>query len=128
MKTHEKRALFSKALLKATTCLLLTSGIGISPALASPESNELVTERVQQTSTINGKVTDANGEAIIGASVTVKGTTSNGTITDLDGKFNLDAPANATLVISYVGYKTIEIPVNGKKTLRACLKIAEIFF
>lgn len=122
MKTHEKRALFSKALLKATTCLLLTSGIGISPAFASPESNELVTERVQQTSTINGKVTDANGEAIIGASVTVKGTTSNGTITDLDGKFNLDAPANATLVISYVGYKTIEIPVNGKKTLTITLK------
>lgn len=122
MKTHEKRALFSKALLKATTCLLLASGIGISPAFASPESNELVTERVQQTSTINGKVTDANGEAIIGASVTVKGTTSNGTITDLDGKFNLDAPANATLVISYVGYKTIEIPVNGKKTLTITLK------
>lgn len=122
MKTHEKRALFSKALLKATTCLLLTSGIGISPAFASPESNELVTERVQQTSTINGKVTDANGEAIIGASVTVKGATSNGTITDLDGKFNLDAPANATLVISYVGYKTIEIPVNGKKTLTITLK------
>lgn len=122
MKTHEKRALFSKALLKATTCLLLTSGIGISPAFASPKSNELVTERVQQTSTINGKVTDANGEAIIGASVTVKGTTSNGTITDLDGKFNLDAPANATLVISYVGYKTIEILVNGKKTLTITLK------
>lgn len=122
MKTHEKRALFSKALLKATTCLLLTSGIGISPAFASPKSNELVTERVQQTSTINGKVTDANGEAIIGASVTVKGTTSNGTITDLDGKFDLDAPANATLVISYVGYKTIEIPVNGKKTLTITLK------
>lgn len=122
MKTHEKRALFSKALLKATTCLLLTSGIGISPAFASPKSNELVTERVQQTSTINGKVTDANGEAIIGASVTVKGTTSNGTITDLDGKFNLDAPANATLVISYVGYKTIEIPVNGKKVLTITLK------
>lgn len=122
MKTHEKRALFSKALLKATTCLLLTSGIGISPAFASPKSNELVTERVQQTSTINGKVTDANGEAIIGASVTVKGATSNGTITDLDGKFDLDAPANATLVISYVGYKTIEIPVNGKKTLTITLK------
>lgn len=122
MKTHEKRALFSKALLKATTCLLLTSGIGISPAFASPKSNELVTERVQQTSTINGKVTDANGEAIIGASVTVKGATSNGTITDLDGKFNLDAPANVTLVISYVGYKTIEIPVNGKKTLAITLK------
>lgn len=122
MKTHEKRALFSKALLKATTCLLLTSGIGISPAFASPESNELVTERVQQTSTINGKVTDANGEAIIGASVTVKGASSNGTITDLDGKFNLDAPANATLVISYVGYKTIEIPVNRKKVLTITLK------
>lgn len=122
MKTHEKRALFSRGLLRATTCLLLTSGIGISPAFASPKSNELVTERIQQTNTINGRVTDANGEAIIGASVTVKGATSNGTITDLDGKFNLDAPANATLMVSYVGYKTIEIPVNGKKTLTITLK------
>lgn len=85
MKTHEKRALFSKALLKAATCLFLTNGLGISIAFALPQSNELITEKVQHSSTINGKGTDANGEAISGTSVTVKGAV--GTITNLDGKY-----------------------------------------
>lgn len=87
MKTHEKRALFSKALLKAATCLFLTNGLGISIAFALPQSNELITVRVEQSSTINGKGTDANGEAISGTSVTVKGAVCNGTITNLDGKY-----------------------------------------
>jgi uncharacterized alpha/beta hydrolase family protein len=54
-------------------------------------------------SKITGKVSDASGEPIIGASVIVKGTT-NGTITDFDGNFSLNAPAKSTLEISYVGY------------------------
>lgn len=79
------------------------------------------TEMVQQTGTITGKVTDSNGESIIGASVVVKGT-SNGTITDIDGNFTLNAPAKATIIVSYVGYKTVELPVNGKQTLSIALK------
>ena len=62
-----------------------------------------------------GKVLDSTGESVIGASVLVKGTTS-GTITDIDGNFKLDnVPSNATLVVSYIGYQTQEIPVGGKK-------------
>ena len=53
---------------------------------------------------ITGNVSDATGEPIIGASVVVKGTT-NGTITDFNGNFTLDAPAKSVLVVSYVGYK-----------------------
>ena len=53
------------------------------------------TSIVQQSSTVNGKITDANGEPIIGASVVIKGTT-NGTITDFDGNFMLEVPAKAT--------------------------------
>ena len=121
MKTHENRALFSKALLKAATCLFLTAGIGISAAYAAPRENTQATSIVQQSSTVNGKITDANGEPIIGASVVIKGTT-NGTITDFDGNFMLEVPAKATLVVSYVGYKTLEVPVNGKKTLNINLK------
>lgn len=52
---------------------------------------------------ISGVVTDHTGEPVIGANVSIKGTTT-GTITDLDGKFSLDVPANATLLISYIGY------------------------
>ena len=96
MKTHENRALFSKALLKATTCLFLTAGAGVSSVWAAPEENAQATSIVQQSSTVNGKITDANGEPIIGASVVIKGTT-NGTITDFDGNFMLEVPAKATL-------------------------------
>lgn len=64
--------------------------------------------------TVKGTVTDAKGEAIIGASVLVQGTT-NGTITDFDGIFNLsNVPSKSNLVISYIGYKSQEIAVNGK--------------
>lgn len=57
---------------------------------------------------IKGSVFDESGQPLIGVNIGVKGTTS-GTITDMDGKFNLDVSPNATLVISYIGYKTIEI-------------------
>lgn len=60
---------------------------------------------------ITGQVKDANGESIIGANVMEKGTT-NGTITDLDGNYTLDISGNGVLVVSYIGYKTQEIPVS----------------
>lgn len=67
---------------------------------------------------ITGQVLDNLDEPIIGASVLEKGT-SNGTITDLDGNFNLTVSPQATLVISYIGYATQEIPVAGKVLLRS---------
>ena len=59
--------------------------------------------------TVNGVVQDTQGEPIIGANILVKGT-SNGTITDLDGNFQLTTDADATLVISFIGYQTQELP------------------
>lgn len=62
-----------------------------------------------QSSSIKGTVTDAkSGEALVGVSVVQKNT-NNGTVTDLDGHFQLNVPSNTTLVISYLGYKTKEI-------------------
>ena len=58
--------------------------------------------------TVKGRVTDSNKETIIGASIQEKGTT-NGTITNLDGLFTLNVAPRATLVISYIGYKTREV-------------------
>ena len=121
MKTHENRALFSKALLKATTCLFLTAGVGMSPVFALPEASTSVMETVQQNQTISGRITDTSGEPVIGASVVVKGTT-NGTITDFDGKFSLNAPPQGTLTISYIGYKKMEISINGQQTVNVTLK------
>lgn len=67
-----------------------------------------------QNRTVQGTVSDANtGEALIGVSVVVKGTTV-GTVTDIDGKFTLPAAANSTLVISYVGYIKQEVNVENQ--------------
>lgn len=64
--------------------------------------------------TVSGIILDKNGDPIIGASILVKGTT-NGTITDLDGKYNLaNVPENSTLEISYIGYKTQSLKATDK--------------
>lgn len=74
-----------------------------------------------QTVTISGNVKDSTGEPVIGASVLEKGTT-NGIITDFDGNFNLSVGEKSTLVISFVGYKTQEINVNGQTSFNVILK------
>lgn len=74
-----------------------------------------------QTITLNGNVKDTTGEPIIGASIVEKGNTTNGTITDLDGNFSLKVPANATVVISYIGMKTQEIAIKGKSKIDVTL-------
>ncbi len=74
-----------------------------------------------QNITIKGEVKDVNQEPVIGASILVKGTT-DGTITDLQGGFTLHASPNATLVVTYIGYQTEEIPINGRKQINITLK------
>jgi TonB-dependent starch-binding outer membrane protein SusC len=67
--------------------------------------------------TLTGKVSDAKGEPLVGASVVVKGTTT-GSVTDLDGKYSLSVPASATtLVITYVGYKTSEVAIGASNVI-----------
>ena len=65
-------------------------------------------QSANQTNKVTGVVKDTNGETIIGANVTVKGQ-SIGTITDIDGRFVIDAPANAVLQITYIGYIAQEV-------------------
>jgi TonB-linked SusC/RagA family outer membrane protein len=72
-------------------------------------------------SAVKGTVNDDSGEPIIGASVVEKGTT-NGTVTDFDGNFSLNVKSGATLVISYIGYTTQEVAVNGQSTINVTLK------
>lgn len=75
-----------------------------------------------QGKSISGTVLDNTGLSVIGASVQVEGTT-NGTITDLDGKFVLsNVPDDATLVISFVGYQTLHVPVKGQTTFNVTLQ------
>ena len=71
---------------------------------------------------VTGTVVDVSGEAIIGASVIVKGT-SNGTITDFDGNFTIqNVPQNGSLVISYVGYRNQTVAVSGKSQIKVTLE------
>lgn len=71
---------------------------------------------------VNGTVIDAGGEALIGVTVTVQGT-SVGTATDIDGNFSLRAASDAVLEISYVGYKTKFMAVNGQKSINVTLAV-----
>ncbi|MDR1884322.1 MAG: SusC/RagA family TonB-linked outer membrane protein [Prevotella sp.] len=75
----------------------------------------------QQSIKLSGTVMDESGEPVIGASVMILNT-ATGTLTDLDGKYSLTIPSNATVKISYIGYITQEIPVKGKTTLNVVLK------
>ena len=70
----------------------------------------------QQTVKVKGQVVDQGGEPLIGATVRVKGA-QTGVVTDFDGNFTIDAPSNATLLVSYVGYKDREIAVRGRAVI-----------
>ena len=75
-------------------------------------------QSVMQSGTVKGLVVDATGESVIGASVLEKGTT-NGVITDIDGNFTLNVSSpGAVVVISYIGYKTVEIPASDTKAFQ----------
>ena len=83
-----------------------TGGLTVCPVTASAAVT-------QQTIKVKGQVVDQDGEPLIGATVRVKGA-SSGSVTDIDGNFQIDAASNATLVISYVGYKDREVAVRGR--------------
>lgn len=75
----------------------------------------------QQKKQISGTVTDSKGEPIIGANVVIKGTTT-GTITDVDGHFDFEVTNNVTLLVSYIGYESTEVPVNNQTSFTIQLK------
>ncbi|WP_205461709.1 TonB-dependent receptor [Mangrovibacterium lignilyticum] len=89
--------------------------------LKGKTGNQVYSE-TQQSKTITGVITAGDGEPIPGATVVVKGT-SNGTITDFDGKYTIsDVPADAILQISFVGMKMLEISVAGKTQINVVLE------
>lgn len=90
--------------------------IVIVPKKLEKQDNNKVTKQK-----VTGIITDQNGEGVIGASVMVKGT-SNGTITDTDGRYELNVPVGATLQVSYLGYLTQNIKVGNKNQIDIQLK------
>ncbi|MDJ1483871.1 TonB-dependent receptor [Cytophagaceae bacterium YF14B1] len=76
---------------------------------------------MSQNRAVSGTVKDSGGEGIPGASVLIKGTTT-GTTTDSNGKFTLSAPDNAVLVVAFVGYEKVEVPVNNQSEINVTLQ------
>ena len=99
----EKQVLFSTMLF-----LGVVGGLTVCPIPAMAA--------VEQTIKVSGQVVDQDGEPLIGATVRVKGVQA-GVVTDVDGNFELNAAADATLVVSYVGYKDREFAVRGRSNL-----------
>lgn len=81
----------------------------------------LVSAQTGDKVTIKGTVVDDIGEPVIGASIVEKGTV-NGVSTDLDGSFTISVQPNSTLVVSFIGFHTQELPVKGNTNLSIILK------
>lgn len=86
--------------------------------IVSPAKNEAVSTKEKK---VTGKVVDAKGEPVIGATIMEKGT-NNGTITDFDGNFTLNVSDNSMIEVSYIGYQTQSIKIISDKELAVTLK------
>ena len=104
---------------KSINFLVKDRQIVLSPSSVSSENGSAVGQKVKS---VTGKVTDQSGGSLPGVSVVVKGTT-NGTITDVDGKYSIsNIPENGTLQFSFVGMKMKEVQVEGKPTINVVLE------
>lgn len=103
----------------------ILKGRDLTYSIISSKSIVISDREEQSTSSknkrVSGTVKSANGELIIGANIKVVGTTI-GCITDIDGNFTLEVPENAKLTVSYIGFQTQEVVINGKSSVNIVLK------
>ena len=104
----KQNALHSFSTGKATLISLLAPTLLATCPLSASASTPGTSMTQQTADVLKGTVTDSQGEPIVGATIKVKGT-AGGTISDIDGNFTVKAPAGATIEISYVGFKTMEV-------------------
>lgn len=122
MKASENGLLFNNKLLKIAACTFIaTGGVNISLHATSSSFSQESGIIQQNTISITGRIVDRNGDPIIGVNVLEKGTT-NGSITDMDGKFSLTVRQGGVLVLSYIGYKTQEIPIANKRVIEIVME------
>lgn len=103
--------------LKNTGLTYTIEGVNIILSEIKSAANPIVTQKGRN---ISGTITDVNGEPVIGVNIVEKGTT-NGVISDMDGKFTIDTKAGSTLVVSYIGYITQEIKVGNQSSYNIIL-------
>jgi TonB-linked SusC/RagA family outer membrane protein len=109
------------------TIVILLGLLALVPATyveAKDNANELRTMQARVI-TVKGKVVDEAGEPLTGATLQQKGTTT-GSVTDFDGNFSLPVPADATLIVSFVGHKSVELPVNGRTDLGVITLVSDL--
>lgn len=119
--THRKRGhIYHRCLTAlALTVFLLGSGNAAANQVIYDDSHDV--KEQMQSQAISGVITDTKGEAIVGASVLEKGT-NNGMITNLEGRFSLNVRRGATLIISFIGYKTKEITIGASSIYNVVLE------
>lgn len=108
-KTDNELILIIQRLMKKLLSVLILLGAYLT----------VFSQNIQVTGTVIG---GSDREPLPGVNVVVKDATANGTITDLDGKFILTVPSNSILSVSYIGYKSQDIPVKGNKILHVVLE------
>ena len=101
-------------------CFVMALAAGMV-AFPLPTMAEQAVQDVQQAGVVKGQVTDKNGEGVIGATVKVKDA-ATGTVTDFDGNFTLNVQGAGTLVVSYIGYLTKEVPFTVGQTLNISIE------
>ena len=110
---------------KCRGSILLDSAIAATVLLGMVPQSSFAGQRIdnvqQNASVLKGTVVDANGEPIIGASVTEDGT-QNGTVTDLNGNFTLSHLSSGNLTISYIGFQTTHVSAKGKSSVNIVMK------
>lgn len=115
MKIKHLDGLYNRSVFRIMTMILFFLFLGVGNTFSNVNASNAPDEQLQQGKKIKGVVRDETGEPIIGANVIEKGT-SNGLITDLDGAFSLEVKPGSTLVISYIGYISQEIPITDNTT------------
>lgn len=113
-----------KLILKPSSKRILYSMMLVASFAGNPQFTYAGTNEMQvsmQVDVIKGTVIDVNGEPVIGATIQVKGT-SIGVISDMEGNFTLSNVSEGTLIVSYIGYKTQEIPLKGRTTVQIIMQ------
>ncbi|PKP09617.1 MAG: SusC/RagA family protein [Bacteroidetes bacterium HGW-Bacteroidetes-4] len=107
--------------------LILLGLLALVPATYAEGNNDADQRTIAQTDdiTVKGKVVDENGEPLPGASVIQKGT-SMGTISDANGSFQLSVPSDATLIVSFIGFKSVEVPIEGRTELGTITLVSDL--
>ncbi|WP_291530484.1 SusC/RagA family TonB-linked outer membrane protein [Bacteroides sp. UBA939] len=116
MNEDRKRGILKSKILTLIVITSMLAGSGTVSAIETNSEGSFEVTEQMQSQTAHGTVVDPVGDPVIGASILEKGT-SNGTITDIDGNFSLNVKSGATLVISYIGFRTQEIKAGANMSI-----------